>query len=44
MDRITVVVSMMQDAQCSTLPHNCKKCHCTDIKMLLQLMTKYKTL
>lgn len=36
MDSITVVVSMMQDAQCYTLPHNCKKCHCTDIKMWLQ--------
>lgn len=32
-DNITVVVSMMQDTQCYTLPHNCKKCRCTDIKM-----------
>lgn len=32
-DSIAVVGSMMQDGQCNTLPHNCKKCHCTDIKM-----------
>lgn len=32
MDSITVVVSVMQDAQCYTLSHNCKKCHCTDRK------------
>lgn len=31
-DNITVV-SLMQDGQCYTLPHNCKKCHCIDIKM-----------
>jgi hypothetical protein len=30
------VASMMQGAQCYTLPHNCKKYHCTDIKMWLQ--------
>lgn len=41
-DSITVVVSLMQDAQCCTLPHNCKRCHCTDIKMWLHLMAKYK--